>query len=107
MAVFGVRIACYEHGITMITLNFNCQRSGSNNDNCEMRIVRRAAGFGDYILPGTPDFTMFSDKTAAAWTFVDPDVPATGAFDYIVQVKKKDGNGIFYDMYLSAIHSKR
>jgi hypothetical protein len=107
MAAFGVRIACYAQGMTLVQLSMVVQRSGSNNDNCEMRIVRRRAGYADQILAGTAVFSMLSDATARNWQWVDPNVPASGAWDYVLQVKKLDGQGTFKQMLLSAIHSKR
>jgi len=107
MAAFGVRVACYEHGVTLVQLCMNVQRSGSNNDNCQMRVVRRRSGYLDQVLPGTAEFSMLADPTARNWTWVDKDVPASGGWDYVLQVRKLDGNGTFKQMLLTAIHSKR
>jgi hypothetical protein len=107
MAAFGVRINCYATGITLIHLSMVVERSGSNNDNCKMRVVRRRAGYGDVVLTGEATFSMLSDATARTWQWVDPNVPVSGEWDYVLQVKKLDGNGTFEQMLLTAIHSKR
>jgi hypothetical protein len=107
MAAFGVRIACYTHGVTFVTLNFAGKRSGSNNDNMEMRVVRRRSGYGDTILPGTAIFSLLADTTGRAWQWVDADVPANGEWDYVLQVRRLDGGGSLQQMLLTAIHSKR
>ena len=107
MAAFGVRIACYQHGVTFVTLNFAGKRSGSNNDNLQMRIVRRGGGYPEQELPGTAIFSLLADLTGRTWQWVDADVPASAAFDYVLQVKRMDGGGSFQQMLLTAIHSKR
>jgi len=107
MAAFGVRIACWEMGVTFITLNFNCKRSGSNPDACNMRIVRRRSGQPDKILPSVPYITLPSLPAAISWTFVDDSVPLSGFWDYILQIKRLEGGGVFYEMNLAAVHSKR
>lgn len=107
MAAFGIRIACYTHGVTLVTLSMNVEQSGSNNDNCQMRCVRRRSGYADLILTGVAEICLRTDPSAYSWTWVDPDVPASGAWDYVLQVKKLDGNGTFKQMLLSGVHSKR
>jgi len=107
MAAYGVRIACYQNGVTLVQLSMVVERSGSNNDNCEMRIVRRRSGQADKILPGVAVFSMLVDATARNWQWVDNNVPTSGEWDYVLQVKKLDGNGTFKQMLLTAIHSKR
>lgn len=107
MAAFGVRIYCYENGVTTINLNFVSQRSGSNNDNCQFRIVRRRSGFADKILAGEPFFVLLADKTAWNWQWIDEYVPAVGDWDYVLQVKKLDGAGLFSQMTMNAVHNKR
>jgi len=107
MAVFGVRIATFQHGVSLITLNFVGKRSGSNNDNLQMRCVRRLTGVADVILPGTATFSLLADATGRSWQWVDRDVPVSGGVDYVLQIKKLDGAGSFSQMLLTAIHTKR
>jgi len=107
MAAFGVRVYCYTHGVTLVNLCFNAERSGSNNDNCQMRCIRRRSGYADQILVGVAEFSLPGDPTACNWTWVDPDVPASGEWDYALQVRKLDGGGSFKQMLMTAIHSKR
>jgi len=107
MAAFGVRIACYAHGVTFVTLCFAGKRSGSNNDNMEMRVIRRRSGYADTPLPGVAIFSLLADTTGRNWQWVDADVPASGAWDYVLQVNRLDGGGSFQQMLLTAIHSKR
>jgi len=107
MAAFGVRVACYVHGVTFVTVNFVGKRSGSNNDNFEMRVVRRIAGFADVPLPGKAIFSLLADPTGRTWQWVDGDTPLSGAIDYVLQVNRLDGGGSFNQMLMTAIHSKR
>jgi len=107
MAAFGVRIATFIHGVSFITLNFVGKRSGSNNDNFEMRCVRRISGSPDVVLPGTAVFSLLADATGRSWQWVDKDVPISGGVDYVLQIKKLDGGGTFSQMLLTAIHTKR
>ena len=107
MSAFGVRVACWETGVTFVTLNFNAKRSGSSDDACNLRIVRRRAGYADKILPGVPYCTLPQFPTAISWTFVDDSVPVSGYWDYILQIYRIEGGGTFYEMNMSAIHSKR
>ena len=107
MAAFGVRIACYVNGVTIVNLCFNCHQSGSSNDNCQMRCVRRRAGHADKILVGVAEFTLPEDNEARSWTWVDEYIPESGEWDYVLQVKKVDGSGDFRQMLMTATHNKR
>ena len=78
MAAFGIRIYCYEHGTTTITLNFVAQRSGGSNDNLQFRIQRRKTGETTKTLASEPFFALTADKIGWGWVFIDEDVPDEG-----------------------------
>lgn len=107
MAVAKVSLPCFAGGRTVITLNLCGQRSGSNADRAQFRIVRRISGQADVALMGTPDFVLTAQRDVRSWTFIDNSVPTTATYEYVLQINRQDGGGTFYEMVLLAQHFKR
>ena len=107
MALFGVRISCYEHGVTALWVNFTCDRVGSSNDLCKLRIQRRKSGEPTKTLPGEFNVVLRQDAQTYTIHFLDDDVPIAGDWDYVVQVYKQTGSGSLYNLQMSAFHFKR
>lgn len=109
MAKLGVRISCYEHGTTLLTLCFQAQDSLTGFQmQGAFRVVRRKTGEADKVLPTEMDFRTYGFMQAFSWQFIDNDVPSSGDWDYIAQFKQGGTvAGEFEEMQLSAVHYKR
>lgn len=107
MARCFVALPCYAGGRTVLTWNMCAQRTGSNNDRSQWRIVRRRSGYADYYLPGTPDVTLTNNRDIRSWTWVDDNIPADGPYEYALQIMRLEGIGTVYEMILNAQHFKR
>ena len=107
MASVAVNLPCTAGGTTQINLNFESQRSGSTNDRCAFRIVRRGDGQPDVVLPSAPNFVLTSSKDARSWQFVDMNIPTNQNFTYQLQINKLEGGGNILGMVLSAIHYRK
>lgn len=114
MPKLAVTLNCRKDGFTKLTLSFAAQRTGSNNDRYEMRIVRRDASLAEadavaaqVILPGTPRFVLTSQEDVRSYSWVDPIIENDGTYTYLLQVRRIEGAGEFYEMNLIAEHYKK
>ena len=107
MATLAVELDCITGGFTRVTLCMSVERTGSDNDRYKMRMVRRITGSADVILPGTPEFVMGASEDVKSWTWIDPNIPADGAYTYALQVYRISGLGVFNEMVLTAEHFKK
>jgi len=107
MAVLSCNTPAKAGGTTLVFLNFEAQRSGSSDDRCAFRVVRRGNGQTDKILPTNPQFTLPGNRDVRAWTFVDTDIPADGTYQYVAQIMKLAGGGTFYAMSIIGVHFRR
>jgi hypothetical protein len=109
MVALATNIACSAGGTTQVRVDFEVQRSGSSNDQAQVRVVRRinADGSGDVVLPSAPRFVLSSDRDIRGWTFLDVNLPADGVFSYVLQICRLNGGGTFYAMSMTAVHFRR
>jgi hypothetical protein len=107
MAVVSCTLNCVAGGFSKITVCFSATRVGSNNDHFKMRIIRRKAGTADYVVPGTPEFVLTGAVDIRSYSFIDPNVPADGAYSYTLQAMRLEGSGTFYEMNIIGEHFKK
>jgi hypothetical protein len=107
MATLAVNISCTAGGTTQVRADFEVRRSGSSNDQAQIRIVRRIDGQADVVLPSAPQFVLPSDRDTRGWTFLDVNLPADGVYTYVLQINRINGAGTFYAMALTAVHYRK
>jgi hypothetical protein len=107
MTILAATIDCIAGGFSKVTLSFSAYRTGSNNDEYEMRIVRKRAGTADAILPGTPRFNLTTNEDIRSYSWIDPNIPSDGDYTYTLQVRRLAGLGQFNEMTLIAEHFKK
>jgi hypothetical protein len=107
MTVLACTVPCKQGGTSVITLNWEGRRSGSNPDQAAFRIIRRVSGQADVVLPTAPNFVLGSDRDVRSWTFYDVNVPINGFATYVCQVMKINGGGTFFAMQIGGVHFRR
>lgn len=107
MTVLACAVTVQQGGTTAVTLSWEMQRSGSTNDRASFRIVRRADGVADVVLPSAPQFSLGGDRDVRSWTWIDVNVPTSGVYSYVLQIMKLGGGGTFYAMSLIGVHYRR
>jgi hypothetical protein len=107
MALLAVTLDCFVGGFTKVTLCMSAERTGSNNDEYEMRMLRKAPGVADKILPGTPRFVLTPEEDVKTYCWIDPLISVTADHTYILQVRRIEGEGTFNEMTLIAEHFKK
>ena len=108
MTALSLSIPVYAGGSTSLSLNFGCERAGSNNDACQLRVVRNdSGGNNSAYLVGTPSFIFPGGNDTRSWTWVDANVPTTDTYTYTVQVNRTAGAGSFHEVVLTATHFRR
>jgi hypothetical protein len=107
MATVAVNISCTAGGTSQVRVDFEVQRSGSSNDQAQIRVIRRMEGQSDVVLPSAPKFILSSDRDIRGWTFLDVNLPTDGVYSYVLQICRLNGGGTFYSMAMTAVHFRK
>lgn len=106
MALVSCNVQCTAGGFTRVTFNCSAQRTGGDNDKFSVRVVRRGNG-GDAVLPGAPNFVLTGAEDIRSWTWIDANIPVSGAYLYVLQIMRLSGVGTFYEIVMTAEHFKK
>lgn len=97
-----VALPAIASGRVEIIVAMNAKRSGGNDDQVRIRVLRRRSGYADAVVEDEPYINLSDRYKMFTWPFMDNNIPADGTWSYQLQVYRLNDVGIVAEVKMSA-----